>query len=43
CPEEVAYVSGFIDASQVRALAAKLDQNEYGRYLLRILEEAVFR
>ena len=43
CPEEIAYVSGFIDASQVRELAANLDQNEYGRYLLRVLNDAVFR
>ena len=42
CPEEIAYHSGFIDADQVRALAAELEQNEYGRYLLRILDESVF-
>lgn len=42
CPEEIAYHSGFIDADQVRKLAAELDQNEYGRYLLRVLDETVF-
>jgi glucose-1-phosphate thymidylyltransferase len=42
CPEEIAYHSGFIDADQVRALAAELEQNEYGRYLLRILDDSVF-
>jgi len=42
CPEEIAYLSGFIDADQVRALADKLQQNEYGRYLLGVLEERVF-
>ena len=42
CPEEVAYLSGFIDADQVRARAAAFDQNDYGRYLLRMLEESVF-
>ena len=42
CPEEIAYHSGFIDADQVRSLAAELEQNEYGRYLLRILDESVF-
>ena len=42
CPEEIAYHSGFIDADQVKALAAALEQNEYGRYLLRILDESVF-
>ena len=41
CPEEIAYLSGFIDADQVRALAAKLDQNAYGRYLLGVLDESV--
>ena len=42
CPEEIAYHSGFIDADQVRKLAAGLEQNEYGTYLLRILDESVF-
>ena len=42
CPEEIAYHAGFINADQVRALAAELEQNEYGRYLLRILDETVF-
>ena len=42
CPEEIAFNSGFIDAAQVKVLAKRLDQNEYGRYLLSILEESVF-
>lgn len=42
CPEEIAYHAGFIDADQVRVLAADLDQNDYGRYLLGILDESVF-
>ena len=42
CPEEIAYHSGFIDADQVRKLAAELEQNEYGSYLLRILDDSVF-
>jgi glucose-1-phosphate thymidylyltransferase len=41
CPEEIAFASGFIDADQIRALAEKLDQNEYGRYLLSVLDESV--
>ena len=41
CPEEIAFTSGFIDAAQIKALAEKLDQNEYGRYLLSVLEESV--
>ena len=41
CPEEIAYAAGFIDEDQIRALAKKLNQNEYGRYLLRVLDESV--
>ncbi|TBM13612.1 glucose-1-phosphate thymidylyltransferase RfbA [Hafnia alvei] len=36
CPEEIAYRKGFIDAEQVRALAAPLAKNDYGKYLLRM-------
>jgi glucose-1-phosphate thymidylyltransferase len=43
CPEEIAYASGFISADHLRARAAEYDQNEYGRYLVRVLEESVFR
>ena len=38
CPEEVAFRSGWIDAEQVRRLAQPLAKNEYGRYLLGLLE-----
>ena len=41
CPEEIAYRLGLIDAAQVKRLAAPMAKNEYGRYLLRILEEPV--
>ncbi len=37
CIEEVAYRMGFIDAEQVRSLAQEYN-NEYGKYLLRIVE-----
>jgi glucose-1-phosphate thymidylyltransferase len=37
CPEEVAYLLGFIDADQVRALAAKYDRSSYGRFLGRLV------
>ncbi|BAI76941.1 glucose-1-phosphate thymidylyltransferase (plasmid) [Azospirillum sp. B510] len=37
CPEEIAYVSGWIDAEQVRRLAEPLKKNDYGRYLLGLL------
>jgi glucose-1-phosphate thymidylyltransferase len=39
CLEEIAYHMGYIDASQVRALAEPLLRNGYGQYLLRILQE----
>jgi len=42
CPEEIAYRHGYIDAEQVRRLAEPLKKNEYGQYLLRMLEERVF-
>ena len=42
CPEEIAYRLGYIDAEQLRALAAKIAKSTYGQYLLRILEETVY-
>jgi glucose-1-phosphate thymidylyltransferase len=33
CPEEIAYLQGWIDADQVLALAAGLDRSGYGQYL----------
>ncbi len=36
CPEEIAFRLGFIDADQLRRLAAPLAKNQYGQYLLRI-------
>ncbi|MCL6263683.1 glucose-1-phosphate thymidylyltransferase RfbA [Craterilacuibacter sp. RT1T] len=41
CPEEIAYRKGWIDATQLEALAQPLAKNGYGQYLLRILEEKV--
>jgi glucose-1-phosphate thymidylyltransferase len=38
CPEEIAYNSGWIDRSQLEALASKLSKSTYGQYLLRIAE-----
>jgi len=38
CPEEIAYRRKFIDADQVRKLAAPLAKNAYGQYLLRMLK-----
>jgi len=39
CPEEIAYRLGFIDIEQVARLAKPLAKNEYGRYLLRLVED----
>jgi len=42
CPEEIAFKLGYIDANQVRSLATNLKQNEYGQYLLKMLDDKVF-
>jgi glucose-1-phosphate thymidylyltransferase len=42
CPEEIAYRQGFIDRNQLRVLAQKNAGNQYGEYLMRILDEKVF-
>ncbi len=42
CPEEIAYRLGYIDAEQMRALAARIAKSSYGQYLLRLLEETVY-
>jgi len=42
CPEEIAYRSGWIDATQLERLADPLRKNGYGQYLLNILKERVF-
>ncbi len=39
CLEEIAYRQRWISADRVRELAAPLAKNEYGQYLLRMLEE----
>jgi glucose-1-phosphate thymidylyltransferase len=38
CPEEIAFHLGWIDAAQVRALAAPLAKAEYGQYLMRLVD-----
>ncbi|MGY3870012.1 glucose-1-phosphate thymidylyltransferase RfbA [Aeromonas crassostreae] len=40
CPEEIAYRQKFINADQVRELAAALAKNAYGQYLLRMVAKA---
>jgi glucose-1-phosphate thymidylyltransferase len=39
CVEEVAWRMGFIDAAQLKELAAPLQKSGYGEYLLRILRD----
>jgi len=39
CPEEIAYRLGFIDTDQLRTLAEPLKKNQYGQYLLRLIEQ----
>ena len=41
CPEEIAYRLGNIDRDRLRSLGEGMKGNEYGRYLLRLLEEDV--
>ncbi len=38
-PEEVAWRMGYIDVAQVKSLAAAYKNNDYGRYLLKMLEQ----
>ncbi|GAB4176891.1 MAG: glucose-1-phosphate thymidylyltransferase RfbA [Rhodocyclaceae bacterium] len=39
CPEEIAYRMGYIDAEQLRRLADPMRKNQYGHYLLALLED----
>ncbi len=39
CPEEIAYRLGFIDANQLQHQARTMDSNQYGQYLLHLLED----
>ena len=39
CPEEIAYRMGFITATELAELAKPLCKNDYGLYLLRVLED----
>jgi glucose-1-phosphate thymidylyltransferase len=41
CPEEIAYRKGYINPEQLRKLAEPLKKNQYGQYLLQILEDKV--
>jgi glucose-1-phosphate thymidylyltransferase len=39
CVEEIAYRMGYIGADDVRRIAAPMAKNDYGRYLLRMLDQ----
>jgi glucose-1-phosphate thymidylyltransferase len=39
CPEEIAFVNGWIDREQLARLAAPLSKVGYGQYLLRLAEQ----
>ena len=39
CPEEIAYRSGFIDATQLERLAQPLRKSEYGAFIIGLLHE----
>ena len=41
CPEEIAYRLGYIDSGQVEVIAGGFKQNEYGKYLLKMLHDKV--
>lgn len=42
CPEEIAFRKGWIDGTQLEAMAQPLLKNGYGKYLLRILNEKIY-
>ena len=42
CLEEIAYRQGFIDASQLQALAVRMEKSTYGEYLKRVIDERVY-
>lgn len=39
CPEEIAFNKGWIDAQHLKKLAQPMLKNQYGKYLLKLLEE----
>ncbi|MBY0572641.1 MAG: glucose-1-phosphate thymidylyltransferase RfbA [Undibacterium sp.] len=42
CPEEIAFRRGYIDAAKLEQLAQPLKKNEYGQYLLKLIEHKAF-
>jgi len=43
CPEEIAFLHGWIDTTQLRELARPLEKTGYGQYLLRLIDQGVVR
>jgi glucose-1-phosphate thymidylyltransferase len=43
CPEEIAYINGWIDAEQLLALAAPLAKTGYGQYLEQLIKQGEVR
>lgn len=41
CPEEIAYHLGYINEKQLEVLAKPLMKNEYGQYLMKVLESGI--
>lgn len=41
CPEEIAFRKGYIDSEQLETLAKPLSKNNYGQYLLRLLNSGI--
>jgi glucose-1-phosphate thymidylyltransferase len=39
CPEEVAYNMGYIGREDVLRIARTMEKNDYGQYLLRLIED----
>ena len=39
CLEDIAYRNGWINADKLREVAGPMSKNQYGQYLLKLLEE----
>ena len=42
CPEEVAYINGWITKEELRNLGQSMEKNEYGQYLLRVANSKIY-
>ena len=39
CLEEIAYRQGFLSREEIATIALTMEKNDYGRYLLRMLDD----